>query len=251
MDYLEYKPCPNRNERRAVLLIPGGAYYYIGKQDVEKPVEWCHNRHFHVWVLYYTCAKENKAAYPAPMNEARAAVKAIRETGRIDILIGWGFSAGAHLLAITGTESRLNGMILSYPVISMENEDITHVLSRNNLLGENATRELKQQMSAETRVSDATPPVFIFHTAEDEKVPVRNSLLFAEKMDQFGRPFSLCIQAKGLHGVGMGDWTGALDPWLQEVTSGKRLITRSLAPGELELHTKQALLVQNYKVYDG
>ncbi|KAH9905194.1 hypothetical protein F4778DRAFT_779543 [Xylariomycetidae sp. FL2044] len=120
------------------------------------------------------------------MEEAEEAVQTIRRTNLVDKLGIWGWSAGGHLAAITATavNSRLDFMILSYPVISMA-EDITHIPSRKNLLGNEPHPHLVQQMSAETRVSEKTPPTFIFHTAEDRWLQdIMSEQLLGRKLDK-------------------------------------------------------------------
>ena len=106
-----------------------------------------------------------------------------------------GFSAGAHLAASLGVhfdkaylntegivtgENKPNAMILAYPVITMK--EFGHKGSRENLLGENADTTLINEMSLETQVSEKTPPAFIWHTVEDQSVPVENSLMFASAL---------------------------------------------------------------------
>ncbi|KAI0172208.1 Alpha/Beta hydrolase protein [Hypoxylon sp. FL1284] len=242
---LEDHPAPGSEQRKGVLIIPGGRYGYVGvNQDGKKPKQWLHERGFHVWVLIYTCADNHLPSYPKPMDEAKTAVEDIRRTDRVDKLGIWGWSAGGHLAAITATEfeSGLDFMILSYPVISMEG-DITHIPSRQNLLGNEPPLHLVQQLSAETRVSETTPTTFIFHTAEDEQVLVENSLRLSRALNRYHRPFWIHVQAEGQHGIGMGDWTIFLDCWLQDIMSDQ-LLSRELDESELKL-SAQRLSVKN------
>jgi dipeptidyl aminopeptidase/acylaminoacyl peptidase len=84
--------------------------------------------------------------------------------------------------------------------------------------------ELRHEMSAENRVSNDTPPTFLFHTANDDPVPVRNTLLFAGAMAAHQRPFEVIVLPDGPHGIGLalGDpklsWTEGLYRWLQNST---------------------------------
>lgn len=209
-----------------VLIAPGGGYSSISfENEGSSPAKWLNERGVDAWVLSYTCANGDTPSpiYPAPQIEALDAVKKIRAEDRVSKLGIWGFSAGGHLAAITATtpEAQLDFAILSYPVISME-YPITHNGSRTSLLGDDPSPELVHNMSAQYRVTEATPPTFIFHTANDGTVSVQNSLLFSTAMAQHQRPFELFVLPDGPHGIGLAldnpklTWTAELDRWLQE-----------------------------------
>jgi acetyl esterase/lipase len=80
----------------------------------------------------------------------------------------------------------------------------THRGSRDNLLGPNPSEGLIRDLSNELQVTKDTPPCFIWHTYEDQAVPVENSLIFAQALRQAGVPFDLHIYQKGVHGIGLG-----------------------------------------------
>ena len=82
--------------------------------------------------------------------------------------------------------------------------EFTHKGSKKNLLGENPSAELVEELSNELQVTRDTPPTFIFHTVEDKGVPVENAMLFASALRKEGVPFDLHIYEKGLHGMGLG-----------------------------------------------
>ena len=50
---------------------------------------------------------------------------------------------------------------------------------------------------------DDTPPAFLWHTVEDESVPVENSLLLAAALRRHGRPFELHLWQRGGHGLSL------------------------------------------------
>ena len=98
-------------------------------------------------------------------------------------------------------------MILCYPVIMSEGDKI-HAGSINNLLGEKATdKEYLELVSCEKQISEDTPPAFIWHTQEDDCVPVENSLEFALAMRKHHIPFELHIYEIGPHGLSLCDDT--------------------------------------------
>ena len=72
-----------------------------------------------------------------------------------------------------------------------------------NLLGKDPDPALQKAMSLETRVTARTPPVFLWHTADDGAVPVENSLLFARALRKHKVPFALHVFPRGPHGIGL------------------------------------------------
>jgi acetyl esterase/lipase len=133
-----------------------------------------------------------------------------------------GFSAGGHLCGtlavhydaqelVPGNEyerisNRPDAVILSYPVIS--SGEYAHRDSFINLLGTDAKTEEFEYMSLEKHVTRNTPPVFLWHTATDELVPVENSFLFAKACKKQGVTFEQHVFGNGKHGLSLAnvDW---------------------------------------------
>lgn len=59
-------------------------------------------------------------------------------------------------------------------------------------------------VSLENNVTKYTPKTFLWHTLEDDLVPVENSLLFAQALRQKGVSFELHIFPHGGHGLSTG-----------------------------------------------
>ncbi len=144
-----------------------------------------------------------------------------------------GSSAGGHLAATLLTRfdqgnpddpdpfqwmsSRPDLGILCYPVITMGNS--THVGSRDNLLGHDASADLIHELSAEEHVQSTTPPCFLWHTWEGGAVPIENIMLFAQSLRRAGVPFECHIFQDGGHGLVMKDghvWTEPCIQWLHK-----------------------------------
>ena len=135
-----------------------------------------------------------------------------------------GFSAGGHAacsaglfwqeefvreaLGIRHEEARPNGMVLCYPVIN--SGKYAHQGSFRCLLGENPDPALLEKVSLEKQVTENAPQAFLWHTAEDEAVPVENSLLLAMALREKGIPVELHVYPHGGHGLSLGDDT--VDP---------------------------------------
>ncbi len=208
---------PNK-KHPAVLVIPGGAYQFVSDREGEPIALNYLSMGYNAFVLYYSIAPET---YPEQLIEASAAMSLIRQkadewfinTEKIAVI---GFSAGGHLacslstlwreqeiydkLGIEKDSNKPNASILSYPVISSD-ESFSHRGSFENLLGEKSNNYMMNKVSLEKQVTPETPPTFIWHTANDDCVPVKNSLVFAEALSENNVPFELHIFPDGPHGL--------------------------------------------------
>ena len=150
-------------------------------------------------------------------------------------VLAMGSSAGGHLTALLSTycedidekkddlyqESYLpNGQILCYPVISSE-ESISHKSSFESLLGN--LYEKRKEYSPDLLVNQATPPAFIWHTAEDDGVSCINSYRYAEALTRQKIPVELHIFPQGYHGLALAphfphvaQWTNLFRNWIKK-----------------------------------
>ena len=63
------------------------------------------------------------------------------------------------------------------------------------------------------RVSDKTPPTFLWHCADDGSVPVENSLFYASSLSKHKIPFEMHIYPWGGHGLSLADRSTASGDW--------------------------------------
>lgn len=224
--------------RGAVLVCPGGGYGGRAPHEQAPIAEHFNRAGLHAFVVQYRVAPHR---HPAPLLDASRALRIIRrnaEAWRVDperIAI-CGFSAGGHLAASLGVHfdlddlnvgdeldevnARPDALILAYPVIS--SEDFGHRGSFRNLLGPDPDPALVALMSLERQVTTQTPPAFLWHTADDAAVPVKNSLRFAEAMSEHDVPFELHVYPHGVHGLGLAEaqpnvatWAALCVTWLR------------------------------------
>lgn len=216
---------PFNDKRKAILIIPGGAYAFCSDREGE-PIAHCYlSCGFNAFVLNYSVTRTGDPTWPNPLLDASAAMAYIRdhaEEFRIDpdYVFVIGFSAGGHLAASLGTlwnddfiektlgiakgYNRPTGMILSYAVLT--GLEHAHRGSIDNILQDRKEDETaRRELSLETRVSDDTVPAFIWSTRPDTTVPVQNSLLFATALANHGIPFEMHIYPEGGHGASLGN----------------------------------------------
>lgn len=91
-----------------------------------------------------------------------------------------------------------DALILGYPVIT--SGVYTHKGSMERLTG---TCGWDDFFSLEMHVGEHVPPTFLWHTADDEIVPVQNSLLFFDALLEKKVPAELHIYPKGVHGLSL------------------------------------------------
>lgn len=216
-----YLPDPAKATGAAIVVCPGGGYGGLAPHEGNDYALFLNREGIACFVLKYRLGSHGYR-HPAMLNDAARAVRWVRanaatyslDVKRVGIM---GSSAGGHLTstllthfdlgnpqapdAVDRQSSRPDLGILCYAVITME--AFGHAGSRRNLLGEFPTAEQVQLLSNEKQVSPGTPPAFIWHTYEDQAVPVRNSLEFASALERHGVPFDLHIYKQGRHGIGL------------------------------------------------
>ena len=205
--------------RPAVIICPGGGYQMTSDREAE-PIALCFlDQGFQCFVLRYSVA--GQVLFPGPQLELAGAVALVRRRAAEwmvdpDRIVVCGFSAGGHLAGSLGmlwnrelltvplglhpADIRPNGLILSYPVITTG--EFAHRASFESLLGGRAA-EYSKLVSLEKQVSKDTPPVFLWHTWDDDCVPVENSLLLAQALRRHNIPLELHILPHGIHGLAL------------------------------------------------
>ncbi len=184
------------NTKPAVLVFPGGAYKFCSDREAE-PIALAYlAKGFNAFVLRYSL--NDKAAFPTPLNDAEKALLFIRDKADEfhiypDKIAVCGFSAGGHLAAAVSTmsEEKPNACILGYPCIL---DSTSPILA-------------KPVESLDRYVTPNTPPTFIFAARDDGCVPIKNSLRYADKLDENGVGFELHIFSHGDHGFSLANGT--------------------------------------------
>lgn len=205
-----------RQRKQAVIICPGGAYKCLSDREAEPVGVRFMAYGINAFILRYNV----DVPFPTALYEVEAAFRYVKENAdkydidpeKISIM---GFSAGAHLAACYAnfwkkmfvSAVKPYKCVLSYPVISgisHPNED-----SFNHLIGENASVEELTAVSMEKNVSEDTPPTFIWHNADDDIVPVENTLEYCTALSRNKVPFECHIYPEGNHGVALADWTSS------------------------------------------
>lgn len=221
---------------KTVIVCPGGGYSNLSYQkegiDVAKMFQ---QNGIAAIILKYRLPdgdmQNNKSV--APLQDAQRAVRLVRsyakEWNLDENYIGiMGFSAGGHFVSTLGTHfdfevykasdkadrlsARPDFQVLVYPVISME-LGVTHMGSRQNLIGKEPTDSLVRLFSNHLQVTPKTPETFLIHSGDDGAVPVQNSLQFYSALLVNNVSAEMHIFPSGGHGFGLAKGKTHLESW--------------------------------------
>lgn len=219
--YLPYnmtEMCREHQRRPCVLICPGGGYAMCSQREAEPVALQYLKEGYNAFVLWYTVAPKH---FPHALREVAASVELIHRNAEAwncdeSFVAILGFSAGGHLAALYSNaydwpevrevlpESKpVQASVLCYPVISAD-PAVAHMGSFECLLGHlPLTAEETERFSCDRLVRDTTPPAFLWHTSEDNCVPVQNSLRYATALADHHVPFELHIFPYGYHGMSL------------------------------------------------
>jgi len=240
-----YRPFIARPNGAAVVIAPGGAYIGLASRlEGAEPAAWFTARGVTAFVLTYRVGP--KAMLPIPLADGARAMRFVRahaadfrvDPKRIGMM---GFSAGGHLAATTAVDatpgdpqaedpverasSRPDFLVLVYPWLEGAQLRADGGSSYCDFIQRLKAPCMSSQFSKFAplaHVSAKTPPTFLFHTTNDELVPVGGSTRFYQALVDHGVPAELHAFADGRHGSGLGGgspilqtWPELLDLWLR------------------------------------
>lgn len=211
------------------IICPGGGYSAVCSFVEGRPFAKKLNKMGYSAIVVYYSVRE-KAHFPAPQEDLARAVKEVfdhAEEWNLDMAgySVWGSSAGGHLAGTFGTESlgyrkyglpKPGAMVLVYPVVTMT--ELTHMGTRENLLGKEPTEELIHQWSVEQQVAEAYPPTFVWCGDADQTVDPENSRMLEKALKEHDVPCQRKEYPGVDHGVGLAEGTAAFG-WIEDAVA--------------------------------
>jgi len=231
-----FLPGPGQGNGTAVIVAPGGAYQGLASNYEGRQVaDWFSARGVTAFVLKYRLGVQNP--FPRPLLDAQRAIRLVRSMSRqfniSEDRIGFvGFSAGGHLAATAGTvfheadpaatdlvdrfSDRPDFLVLGYPWLNAMQPSANDVLTYCSALPSFPAvkcKEWEDKYTPARHVSAKTPPTFIYHTTDDDVVPVSACIDFYNALVAAGVPVEMHLFRHGDHGSGLGAGNEALDTW--------------------------------------
>jgi len=239
--YTVFQPKVQNDKKSAVVIFPGGGYSITASGHEGSDIAKSFNE-VGITAILIKYRIPSDRTMPnreiGPLQDAQQAMLITRENAekwnidpnKIGII---GFSAGGHLASTLGTHYtdalitnpkntslRPDFMILGYPVISFQ-DSLTHMGSRDNLIGKNPSKEKKDFYSNELQITKNTAPSFLFHASDDNAVKVMNSVLFYQSLIAHGVKSEIHIYQNGGHGFGLINKT-TKDLWMESCRNWMR-----------------------------
>ena len=240
-------PAPkNNNTGAAVIIFPGGSYSHTMGIATEGfgVAEWLNSQGINAFVVKYRTGNRGYH-HPAMIEDAQYAIHYVRQHAKeygidLDKVGTMGFSAGGHLVTMTGAFARDNYIgkvgikddislrpdfvVPVYPVVSMR-DGIAHERSRRNLLTRRYTPEQQAKFSMELSIPRDMPPVFLVTAKDDPVVKYQNSEELDRSLRKSEIPHKFLLYETGGHGYGMdeskapeaGKWKYVFIKWLKEI----------------------------------
>ena len=201
----------------AIIICPGGGYAMVSPREAEPVARLYFAAGFSTFILTYSVGENAKDL--RPFLQLAATIADVRKNAAqwqimANQLTVCGFSAGAHLACSAGVlfnkpeflrawgrndHIRPDAMILCSPVITAD--EFAHVGSIKTVSGAPSGTPAYRWFGLDRHVDKDTPPTFLWHTAEDNAVPVENSLKMASALSAARIPFELHVFPHGDHGL--------------------------------------------------
>lgn len=200
-----------------LIWICGGAYRCVDRAVWVPEMMYFAERGYVVASIEYRTS--NDAMFPGALIDVKSAIRYLKahakeyciDTERICIMGESGGGTMASLAGVTGEckeydqgdyleyDSKVNAVVDFYGIVDMIHTPFTvnghdvPVFMLDDFIGTDYTEEMAEKASAITYVSKNTPPFLILHGNQDPSVPVEQSRMMYEKLQNCGVKSNLYI----------------------------------------------------------
>ena len=198
----------------AMVVCPGGGYEILAYDlEGDEICQWLNEIGVTAVLLKYRVPRRTGLEkHTAPLQDVQRAISLVRSKAeelnldpqRIGVM---GFSAGAHLAAMTSTSYDKR----TYPEVDAADKvsckpDFCLLVYPAYLDGPNFT------IAPELKVTAQTPPTMLVQT-EDDKSYINSSLFYYYALKEAGVPATMHLYSKGGHGYGLRDTGNTVNEW--------------------------------------
>jgi acetyl esterase/lipase len=208
-DLTVFLPMKSDTNHPAVLVFPGGGYRQI---VIEKEgytiARWLNNNGIAAFVLTYRLNND------IALQDAQRALSLVRSRAKefginSDNVGVMGFSAGAHLSVHVAT----------HQMKSVLNDWVDSISCRPNFM----VLVYGTYDAFINRINNDTPPAFIVHAGDDDRVSVSQSINLYTSLRAHGVPAEMHIYEKGGHGFALLEDRGPVISWAQRCIDWMKL----------------------------
>lgn len=228
-----------------LIIVPGGSMTHIPVEEADKTAIAFSALGYQCFILRYSFLDEATPLYPKPLIDLARAVQVVKKhqkdwhlAGQLFLL---GFSAGGHIVSlyndywssswlsqITGIDKdslKPTKIVLGYPVIDLDEGFPSDSVTIHKWASD------PDKFSASKHVTNYNVPTFIWHTMDDEFVPVQNALNYSLALKKYNIPQEIHLFTHGPHGMDIANqlvahhkdgaqphvahWVELADEWLK------------------------------------
>lgn len=220
--------------QRAMLVLAGGGYtaLMVGREGVQV-ARWLNAQGYQAFVLIHRFPNAEHGA-GAPLNDAIAAMRAIRARGYAEVGVV-GLSSGGHLAACLaadypdewagepGESHRPDVMVIGYGPISTNAKGRTTVPDKAPLPPPEK-QAMYDRLQPDAQLRPGPPPAFIVYSGNDPVVPVENAFRLHRAIVEAKGTSELHVFADAPHGFALdtpglpvSHWPALCEAWLRQV----------------------------------
>lgn len=225
---------PARSNGRAMLVLGGGGYVELmaGREGVQV-ARWLNRLGYVAYVLVHRFPNAEHGP-SAPLDDARAAMAAIRASGTTARGLGVvGLSSGGHLAACLAAEypAEWGGgevappdvLVVGYAPIST-NAAGRQIVADKPPLPPVEKQAMYDRLQPDAQLLDNPPPAFIVYAGNDPVVPVENARRLHAAFEAKGGSAELHVFGDAPHGFALDTqglpvsvWPTLCEAWLRQV----------------------------------
>ncbi|WP_165732093.1 alpha/beta hydrolase [Polaribacter sp. 20A6] len=221
-----FKPEKANKSGAAIIVCPGGGYNILAvDKEGYEVAEWLNKLGYTAFVLQYRVPQKQKGA----LNDIQRAIRFVRsksneyqlDSNKIGVI---GFSAGGSLCARASTLFKEVSYSKIDAIDQLSCRPDFSMLIYPAYLDKGKNRSL----TPELKISNNTPPCFIFGTADDKYG--NSSLVMTSALRDNNVPVELHYQYKGGHGYGLRagnvaaeNWPSLAEDWLRRMVDSSEL----------------------------